>query len=73
MEIELKYALENAQQYHALLEFLRDKSGQAPQTLQQENIFFDTNEGRLRANGLVLRLRDENEKLLAYSKRVGSY
>lgn len=60
MEIELKYALEKAEQYTALLQYLQEHSGQEAKVLQQENFFFDTVEGDLRKSGLILRLRKEN-------------
>jgi len=60
MEIELKYALENKQQYKTILDFLNHKSGKAALVLEQENIFFDTKNGHLRTSGLILRLRQEN-------------
>ena len=60
MEIELKYALENAEQYAALTQYLREQSGREAKILQQENSFFDTVEGDLRKSGLILRLRKEN-------------
>ena len=51
MEIELKYALENAAQYAALLQFLGDHTGDEAKVLQQDNAFFDTVDGDLRKSG----------------------
>lgn len=61
MEIELKYALENSEQYAALIHYLSEKTGEKAQILQQDNSFFDTANGDLRNAGLILRLRKEND------------
>lgn len=68
MEIELKYALENAQQYRDLITYLERYSGEKAFFLSQNNTFFDTQNRLLKKASLILRLRSENERFILTAK-----
>ena len=68
LEIELKYALENAQQYEALIAHLESYSGEKATLLSQINTFFDTDDFQLKQAGLILRLRSENDRFILTAK-----
>lgn len=65
-EIELKWALDAAG-HAALVQRLPEELG-AGRDLRQDNRFFDSADGRLRAAGLSLRLRLENARLVLTCK-----
>jgi uncharacterized protein YjbK len=67
IEIELKWALGESGHGH-LRERLRELLG-PPRILQQLNRFFDTQDSRLRRQGLNVRLRREDATLLMTCKR----
>tara|TARA_B100000683_G_scaffold274697_1_gene323441 strand:- start:4946 stop:5626 length:681 start_codon:yes stop_codon:yes gene_type:complete len=68
LEIELKYALENVQQYDALIAHLETYSGEKAILLSQTNAFFDTPGLHLKQAGLILRLRTENNRFVLTAK-----
>lgn len=70
VEIELKWAL-SAEAHAGLAQRLDGLLGK-PQVLAQDNRFFDSADGRLRAARRSVRLRRENQRIILTCKAKGS-